>query len=401
MTYHKKVTNSTDGPNLAAGQRTRLLFLVTEDWSFCQHRLPLARAARDAGYEVVVIARVGTHGAQIRAEGFRLYPLNWHRGSLNLLEAWRAIYQIILIHRQEKPDLVHHFAMKPILIGSLAAWFAGTKRVINAPTGLGHLFLGTRLKTRLLRLVLFPLFRLLLNRPGSRLLVQNNDDIETLSQAGLINGVLTALIPGSGVDINDFKPQTRPIDWERTRPVNIGQICRMIREKGVGEFAEAARLLRERGVPVNIQLIGPCDPENPQSFTPEDLQKWQEEGLLTWHGPMQNISSVLADLDICVLASYREGFPKTLLEAAACGVAMVAADVPGCREICLHEKTGLLCPPQDPVKLADALQRLVGDPGLRARLGAAGRQLIVSHFAADIITEQSLALYRTSLCEEL
>src|SRR5579871_5894537 len=171
--------NSSRGTKItmeSAEPRPKLLYLVTEDWYFWAHRLPQARAARDAGFRVAVATRVDRHGDRIRSEGFELHPLDWRRGSVNFLGAARAVLEIAQLYRRLAPDVVHHVSQKPILIGSLAARLAGVRRIVNAFTGLGFLFVAKSLDARLLRTAILPVLRLAARGPSTRFLVENPDD---------------------------------------------------------------------------------------------------------------------------------------------------------------------------------------------------------------------------------
>ena len=379
----------TAEPSTGAKPHPRLLYLVTEDWYFCSHRLPVARAARDAGAEVVVATRVTAHGEAIRAEGFRLVPLAWRRGSHAPLAELRAIAEIVRLYRRERPDLVHHVALKPVIYGSLAAALAGVPHVVNALTGLGALFIGSSARTRLLGALARAALRPLLNRAGGRVILQNADDRLLLEERGLLRHDRVALIRGSGVDTARFTPTPEPDG----PPVAV-LVARMLRDKGVGEFVEAARLLKARGVAVRMQLAGPTDPDNPASIDEATLRQWHAEGILEWLGPVTDMPSLWARSHIAVLPSYREGLPKALLEAAACGRPMIATDVPGCREIVRADDTGLLVPARDAAALADAIARLAGDAALRRRLGARARAVAEAEFSEDVVVRETLALYR-------
>lgn len=374
----------------------RLLYLVTEDWYFCSHRLPVARAARDAGAEVVVATRVRSHGAAIRAEGFRLVPLKWRRGSHAPAAELAALAEIIRLYRGERPDLVHHVALKPVIYGSVAAALARVPHTVNALTGLGALFIGSSAKTlalgSLARIALAPL----LNRAGSRVILQNEDDRRLLESRRLLRHDRVSLIRGSGVDTGRFAPAPEPLG----PPVAV-LVARMLRDKGVGEFVAAARLLKQRGVHVRMQLAGPTDPDNPVSIDEGTLRGWQSEGLVEWLGPVADIAALWAKSHIAVLPSYREGLPKSLLEAAACGRPLIATDVPGCREIVQEGETGLLVPARNPAALADAIARLAGNGKLRYRLGARARTVVESEFSEDIVVRDTLALYRQLLSGRL
>lgn len=380
-----------DGKDMLRGKT--ILFLVTEDWYFCSHRLPIARAARDAGLEVVVATRVTRHGPCIEREGFRLIPLTISRRSQNPLRELATFFEILRMYRRVRPDLVHHVAMKPVLYGSFAARVARVPVVINAIAGMGFVFSSDRWQARFLRPGISIAFRWLLNHGQGRTILQNPDDQRLLTGAGLVLPERTVLIRGSGVDISRFCPSPPPDDG----PVVVTLISRMLRDKGIAEFVEAARLLKRRGVSVKAVVVGTPDPENPASILESQLLDWQAEGVIEWWGARDDIPGILAKSHIAVLPSYREGLPKTLLEAAACGRPIIATDVPGCREIVQHEENGLLIPVKDPAALAAAITHLAGDRDLRDRMGNAGRRLVESEFAESIVANETLELYRALL----
>ncbi len=374
----------------------RLLYLVTEDWYFCSHRLPVARAARDDGAEIIVATRVNAHGAAIRAEGFRLAPLRWRRGSHAPGAELAAIAEIARLYARERPDLVHHVALKPVIYGSVAATLTGVPHTVNALTGLGALFIGSSAKTRALGVLSRLALRPLLNRAGGRVILQNEDDRRLLEARGLLRHDRVSLIRGSGVDTRRFAPAPEPDG----PPVAV-LVARMLRDKGVGEFVAAARLLKERGVPVRMQLAGPTDPDNPAALDEASLRQWKAEGIVEWLGPVADMPALWARSHMAVLPSYREGLPKALLEAASCGRPMVAADVPGCREIVRHGETGLLAPVRDAKGLADAIAALARDAELRRRMGARARAVAEAEFAEEIVVRETLALYRELLAGRL
>ncbi len=367
----------------------KLLFLVTEDWYFCSHRLPLARAAQAAGYDVVVATRVNRHGAAIVAEGFKLIPIGLRRKSQNPLRELFAIAEIASIYRRERPAMVHHVALKPVLYGTLAARMARVPAVVNALTGMGFVFSSATLKARLLRPLVVGAFRRLLGAGNSLLILQNPDDRQMLIDGGMIGRERTRLIRGSGVDIGSFMPTPEP----GGTPV-VMLPSRMLRDKGVMEFVEAARLLRARGVAARFILVGDSDSENSAAIPDAQLEAWHEDGVIEWWGRCEDMPEVLARAHIVCLPSYREGLPKVLLEAAACGRALVATDVPGCREIVIDGDNGLLAPPRDVAALASAIRRLLDAPELRAKMGKRGRALVETDFSVDQVVRQTLAVYR-------
>ena len=370
--------------------RPKLIYLVTEDWYFLSHRLPMARAARDAGFEVVVATRLSDGRAAIEAEGFRVAPLDWKRGGWNPFAELCAVAAVRNLYRRERPDIVHHVAMKPVLEGSLAAWLAGVPTAVNALTGLGYLFTGKQGLARVLGPAVRYALKLLLGRGRRwRLVMQNPDDLDLLVSRGIVARERAVLIPGSGVDLAKFSPSPEPPGTP-----SAALVARMLWDKGVGELVEAARILKSRGIAVRVRLVGPLDQENPAAIPHATLEQWVAEGVAEWTGPVKDVAGLWRETSIAVLPSYREGLPKALLEAASCGRPMIAADVPGCREIVRHEETGILVPPRDPKALAEALARLAADQGLRRRLGAAARKTAEKRFSDKVIAGATVELYR-------
>lgn len=373
------------------GQRPKLLFLVTEDWYFCSHRLPLACAARDAGFDVAVATRITVHGERIRSAGLRPIPIALRRSGRNPWRELQAIREIAAIYRREAPDIVHHVALKPVLYGSLAAKIAKVPHIVNALAGMGYVFTSRNASARLLRPWIALAFRFLLK--NSRVILQNPDDRATLLAAGILRENQIALIRGSGVDTGIFRYVPEP-DGE---PPLIVLPARMLWDKGVGEFVAAAEILRHGGIAARFALAGERDPGNPSAIPLEQLRKWHASGTVSWLGQQEDMPALLAQSHIVCLPSYREGLPKALLEAAACGRAIVATDVPGCREAVRHGENGLLVPARDSAALARALRRLIEDPALRRRFGESGRALAEREFSVGEISAGTLALYRECL----
>jgi glycosyltransferase involved in cell wall biosynthesis len=385
-------------PATAAAGRPKLLFLVTEDWYFCSHRLPVARAARDAGFEVVVATRVREHGAPICEEGFGLRPIAWRRRGDGLLGAARAIAAIARLYRAERPDILHHVALKPVLFGSLARRlaFAGSRDAppaVDSVMGLGSGFTATTAAARLRRPPLGLALRLAMGGGRDWVVVQNPEDRAALVALG-ISPTRLALIRGSGVDVGHFVALPAPDDGT----VAVALVSRMLRDKGVLDAAAAIRRLRARGVNIELLLAGPTDPDNANSLTAEELRSLTAEPGVEWLGAVADVRTVWRRAAIAVLPStYGEGVPKALLEAAACGRPLIAADVPGAREAIRPGMTGLLVPPHDVEALAEAIAALAADPQCRARMGRAGRQLVERQFADEIVARETLALYRAGL----
>ena len=369
--------------------KRKLLFLQTEDWTFWSHRLPLARAAKAAGYEVVVALNVDAHGERLRAEGFRVIPLDWRRGSVNLFQELFTLLAIVRLYAREKPDIVHQVAAKPILYGSLAARLCRLPAIANTLTGLGFVFVNESIKARLLRMVIRSAFKLALSLPNSKTTFQNADDHEMFIARGLGARERTALIRGSGVDVKHFSPQPEP----EGAPLVILP-ARMLWTKGVVEFVSAARILRAAGVKARFALVGDPDFINRAAIPASRLAEWKSEGVVECWGHRDDMLNVYAQAHIVCLPSYHEGLPKALMEAAAVGRPLVAADVPGCREIVRHEETGLLVPARNSSALAEALGRLIEDQALRERLGRRARQAATEEFSQELVSKQTLDVYR-------
>ena len=387
-------------PVPAAARRPKLLFLVTEDWYFCSHRLPVARAARDDGFEVVVATRVRAHGDEIRDEGFALRPIAWRRRGDGLLGAARAIFAITTLYRAERPDIVHHVALKPVMFGGLARRLAFARSAdgpasVDAVMGLGSGFSTTTIAARLRRPPLSLALRLTAGGGRGWIVVQNPEDRAALAALGIDVRRIT-VIRGSGVDINRFVPLPEP----GGSTVTVALVSRMLRDKGVLEAAAAIRRLRARGLPIELLLAGPSDPDNANSLTADTLRGLAAEPGIEWLGPVADVRTVWRRAAIGVLpSSYGEGVPKTLLEAAACGRPLVAADVPGCREVVRAGETGILVPPHDVHALAEAIASLAADPVRRAAMGRAGRELVECQFTDEIVARETLTLYRAALTE--
>lgn len=365
----------------------RLLYVVTEDWAFLSHRLPMARAARDAGFEVHVATQVKNGAAAIAGEGFALHPIPFARGSTSPLAALKTIAALRRVHREVRPVLTHHVAVQACVLGMIAA-LGRRCACVNAFIGLGYAFTSKSAKARATGWLIATLLRFLVDRADSIALVQNGDDMAALMSLGIAKDRI-ALISGSGVDVKRFTPLPEP-----QGAVTFGFVGRLLDDKGIRTLIGAHRLLRRRGLDIHVLIAGTPDPANPASVTEAEAASWNDEPGISSLGHVGNIAGLWASAHVAVLPSRREGLPLSLMEAAACGRAMIASDVPGCREIVIHEETGLLFPVDDAAGLADAMERLAKAPDLRARYAAAARALVVDKFAADIIGAQTVALYR-------
>jgi len=367
-----------------------ILFFVTEDWYFCSHRLPLALAAQEEGFQVSVATRVRKHGEMITSHGLKLIPLELSRHSMNPFRGLLLLFRLIKILRKESPDILHNVSLKPVFYGSIAARFYKIPKVINALTGLGFLFSSRRWQARLVRPFIEMALRWILNRPNTRVIFQNPEDQELFIKRKLVQENRAVLIKGSGVDMSQFTTAPEP-----EGPPTILLASRMLWDKGVGVFVEAARLLAGKNVSARFVLAGSCDTSNPMAVPLATLEEWNRNGVIEWWGHRTGMNEVFHAIHIvCLPTTYGEGVPKVLIEAAACGRAIIATDVPGCREIVLNGENGILIPPQNPQALAEAIRQLIEDPALRQKMGETGRRIAISEFSSKKVIGETLALYK-------
>lgn len=369
--------------------KPKLLFFVTVDWFFCSHFLDRAVAAKQAGYEVVVLTSVGQHGEQVMSEGLRLVPFDIDRRSLNPIAALLALWRLVQVYRRERPDFLHHVALKPILLGTLAARMCGCRNVVNAVVGGGYAFTSHRLGVRLARPFLTLALRLLLNPGGSKVIFENADDLNGFVSQRIVRASDAVLIKGAGVEPAFFKPG----GVAEGEPVVI-MAARLLWDKGIGEFVEAARMLRNRGVTARFWIVGDRDSGNRACVDEATLSAWRTEGVVELLGYRNDIPELLEQASIACLPSYREGLPKFLLEAMAAGLPCVSTDVPGCREVVQDGNNGLLVPPRDASRLADAIEYLLGAPTVAKSMGAHGMARIEREFSSQRVIAQTLTLYR-------
>jgi len=395
----------------------KILFLVSEDSYFCSHRLNLARAALQAGFEVAIATKATkpTHTQKIQDAGLTLFPLkHFTRAGLNPIRQCQLLLELLKIYKMYRPDIVHQVAIKPVILGSLVGLWCRIPLIINALGGLGYLFTTdeplppeippsppfskgekttkttTKLKKRVLRFLTCWLFRFIFSRRNTKLILQNQDDLDTLVKAQCISDLKKiSIIRGSGIDMNAFPATPFPPE----PPVIIACISRLLWDKGIGELVTAARTLQEKNIAAKIILYGTPDPENPASISHEQIQEWHDSGLITWQGHCNHVAKAYADCQIAALPSYREGLPKTLLEAASCERPIVTTDVPGCREVVKDGENGLLVPAKDSEELANALIVLIENKALRLQMGQAGRKRVAQYFSDTLIYEEILKLY--------
>ncbi len=367
----------------------KLIFLVTEDWYFCSHRIPIARAAKKYGFEIVVATKFSNHREKIINEGFRPFSLNYFtRETINPFIWLMGFLEILILYWQEKPKIVHHVSLVPVILGSIAAKLTGKIKIVNAITGLGSLFAYGE-EVKYLRLIIGQCLRMCLK--NTTIIVQNPDDANQLINSRFASRKKINLIKGSGVNMKKFKILPEP----KEKKFTVGLVSRMLWQKGIGDFVEAIRILNESGENVQGIIAGGPHSPNSNSISHEKLEEWNQLSYINWVGKINDVTQVWKKAQISVLPSYyREGLPKSLLESASCGRAIITTDCPGCREIVSDMKSGLVVPAKSPKQLAKAILLLKKDKELRIKLAKNCYQLVKNELCEEIVMKKTLALYQ-------
>jgi len=368
-----------------------IILFANTDWYLYNFRRSLALALRDAGHDVLLISPPGPYGEKLRALGLRWQPVPMQRRSLNPFRELALLWHLWRLLRRERPSLVHGFTIKCAVYGALAARFAGVRARVSSVAGMGYVFTSNDAMARLLRPVVRGLMRIALDGSHARLILQNPDDVALFAKTGLVDPAHVRLIRGSGVDCSRFVARSTVRD--PSRPLRVLLAARLLWDKGLAEYAEAAQRLHDEGRVIEFLLAGDPDPGNPAAVDEVTVRAWQNEGLLQWLGHVDDMPALLASVDVVVLPSYREGLPKTLIEAAACALPLVTTDVPGCREVVSDGVDGLLVPVRDAVALAAAIARMHDDPVLAARLGTAARAKALAEFDERIVIARTRQVY--------
>jgi glycosyltransferase involved in cell wall biosynthesis len=371
----------------------KLVFVVNVDWFFLSHRLPIALAAQKQGFEVHIATHVTNRLPELVKYGFTVHQLKLERSSAGPMSALITLFDIWKVFKVVKPDLVHLVTIKPLLLGGIAARLASVPSVVAAVSGLGFVFVAQGTIAVVRRFIVEQLYRLALGHRNIKIIFQNNDDKTNLQGFTHLPESNTVMIRGSGVDLSQYT--VKPFLQEE---IIVLLAARLLLNKGVGEFVEAAQLLKTNYIDatkkVRFVLVGDIDPANPTSATQEQLSAWMKTGAVEHWGHRLDMYDVLSDARIVVLPSYYgEGLPKVLIEAAACGRAVVTTDHPGCRDAIEPGKSGLLVPVRNSQALAIAIKNLLDDPVRCQIMGSAGRNLAERVFDVKQVVSLHLRIY--------
>ena len=374
----------------------KLLFVVNVDWFFLSHRLPIALEALRQGYEVHIATALTDKITVLQDHGFVVHPLSLDRSDAGFWGAWISFRQIYGVCEDVKPDVVHLVTIKSVLFGGLAARLSRVPAVVSAISGLGFVFVSRGIKAKIRRWLVGILYRFALGHHNLKVIFQNPDDLACLAKFAHLAEQKATIIRGSGADLTQYRVTPFPAGV----PVVL-IASRLLVDKGIREFVQSARILRERGLSAQdarFVIVGKPDPANPASLRSEELAQWAEEGVVEVWGHRTDMPQVMETAHVIVLPSYYgEGLPKVLIEAAACGRVVVTTDHPGCRDAIEPNKTGLLVPIKNSLALADAIDYLIKNPEVRKIMGASGRALAEKEFAIEKIVAEHMKIYENLL----
>lgn len=373
----------------------KIVLFANTDWYLFNFRLALAQAATQNGHEVLLVSPEGEYGSRLTELGFRWIVAPLQRRSLNPLNELKLILWLRKLLIEEQVDLIHGFTIKCAVYGSLAARTAGSRASVSEIAGLGYVFSSKKWTANILKRLLISGMKIAFGGCRHRTILQNTDDFALFKRLKIVDERCTRLIRGSGVNCARFR-------CVRHRRINttlrVLLAARLLWAKGIGDYVEAAKRLRSRPGQIQFILAGNPDPGNPDSVPECQVRKWMEEGLLEWAGHVEDMPALLETIDIFVLPTvYGEGVPRTLIEAAASGCALVATDVPGCREIVINQQTGLLVRPGNLEELVDAIVQLEKSPTMAFELSMAARHKAEQEFDQHIVLAKTQAIY-AELC---
>ncbi len=374
-------------------EKLRILIVVNVDWFFLSHRLPIAIAALEKGYEVYVATADTGMREKIESHGIKFIDAPYLGKSHSFISELYMILKLGRLYQKIKPDLVHHVTIRPVVYGSIASRIYRVPAVVNALSGLGYVFINQGIKNRALRSIVTKLLKIGFSHPNQMLILQNNDDKKKFLERELVHSEKIRIVRGSGVDTNLFKPHK----YKQEGEVRVAFVGRLLWDKGIGEFVEAATQLKDQGAEATFHIFGAQYKNNPMSVPDDVLGQWRSKEVVTLHGQIEKMEEELSQVDIVCLPSYREGLPKALLEAASAGLPIVTTDTPGCREVVEDGLNGFLVPPRDTSLLVKRLLELIENPELRSRFGKAGREKVLKEFTVDKVVQETANIYNSLL----
>ncbi len=374
------------------GRNQKILLVANTDWYLYNFRLSLAKMLREEGFEVVLISPPGAYSHLFQGEGFRWLSVPMSRRGIFPPSEFMTYKHLKSIYQQENPKLVHHHTIKPNIYGTLAARAVAVPAIVVSVTGLGYVFISQGIAGKMLSKIIKPTYRYCLDSSNVEVIFENSGDYEFFIQEQITNAKQSTIIEGVGVNLDLYRPSKEPDG------VPIVMLAgRMLWDKGVGEFVESAKILKDRGVEARFVLVGGPDPGNPSMISLHQLEQWSQAGVVEWWGFRENMPEIIQKSHIVVLPSIAEGVPTVLLEASASGRPVIASDIPGCGDIVKDGKTGFLVEVRNVEALADKIEILLGKKRLREMLGKAGRVWMEQRFDEDLINRRTLEIYNSAM----
>ena len=372
----------------------KILINLTEDWFFKSHFLSRAIDAKKSGYDVFVTCNESNDRKFIEQRGIKFISSSLNRRSINPFYELYILIKYFFIFRKINPDIVHNVGPKPIIYGSIAARINNIKSVINAPIGMGFVFSSESIKAKFLKLILLFLLKLTLNThhgndKKNRVIFENSDDMNFFLKRKIVKYNDSILIRGAGVEIDKELIKNK----KKNDIPTVALVARMLEDKGIYEFVEAAKILKNKKIKVRFLLIGDVDKKNPTSLKQSILKSWNDQQIIEWLGWVKDVKKILLGVDILCLPSYREGLPKSLLEGASLALPLITTNTVGCREVVKDGVNGYLVPIKDSLGLSLAIEKLIKDKDLRLKMGEKSLQIAISQFSSEIINSQTIKIY--------
>ncbi len=371
--------------------RKKILFIVNVDWFFVSHRLPIALEAIKQGYEVHIACGITDKRTLLESHGIIIHPLALSRSGVGLLNEFKTLKQLFIVIKTIRPDITHCVTIKPVLYGNIMARILRVPIRVSSISGLGYVFIASGIKAKLFRVFISTLYKLALN--GAKTVIfQNSADRDVLKQLGAVKPNQEVFIRGSGVNLDLY-----PVIPEPKGKTVAMLVARLLIDKGVNEFAAAAKVLKQNNKDIRMVLVGDIDLANPKSITSAQLNDWVDQNIVEHWGYSNDVAETMAKANMIILPSYREGLPKSLIEAAACGRAVITTDVPGCRDAIEVNKTGLLVPVKSVEPLVDAILKLASDDELRGKLAFQSRETAEQAFDINDVIKKHLEIYEAGV----
>jgi len=373
----------------------KILFIISEDSYFLSHRLNLVKAAQSEGYEVGLLCNFSRHKKTLDEMNIETFDWDINRSSFNPLKELKSFFQIYTVLKSYKADIVHTVSLKPVVYSGLISRLFIPSNHTFALGGLGYVFNSPKLKAKILKILISKLLSYIFRAQNSLLIIQNIDDCNSLLDLNIIDPQKIRLVRGAGVNTSLYSPTEVEKELDNIPLVILPS--RLLWDKGIREFVDSAKILKDKGIQARFAVVGDQDDLNPECVDLSQIEAWKSKGYVEFWGFRDDMPNIYKMASIVCLPSYREGLPKSLLEAASCGIPLVAFDVPGCREIVIEGVNGFLVPEVNAELLSKSLEELIEDRIKRRVMGKAGRKLVLKEFSDDIVINKTKDVWKEVL----